>query len=96
MIALHVRIYTGVKTWIWLQALTLVHILPRQGELRHDFIKAIKDVSTSKKKKKKTSKEKEGPVRCLWLYSQELKPWKSLILWIEQDCENQLHKNCYS
>ena len=46
--------------------------------------------------RKKASKDKEGPVKCLYLYSQEMKPWKSLILWIEQDYKNQLHTNCYS
>ena len=45
---------------------------------------------------KKASKEKKGPVRCLCLYSLELKPWKCLTLWIVQGGKNQLYKNCYS
>ena len=37
--ASHEDIYSGVKNLTWLQALTLVHILPREGELRYDCIK---------------------------------------------------------
>ena len=33
------RIYSGVKNCIWLQALTLMETLPREGELRYDCIK---------------------------------------------------------
>ena len=32
-------IYFGVKNLIWLQALTLVQILPREGEQKYDCIK---------------------------------------------------------
>ena len=47
--ASHPRIYYGVKKWTWLQALTLVHILPRESELRYDCIKQkpLKGISTS-------------------------------------------------
>ena len=37
--ASHARIDSGVKNSIWLQALTLMEILPREGELRYDCIK---------------------------------------------------------
>ena len=92
----HARVYSGVKHWISLQTLTLVHILPREGELRYDCIKTkpIKGYfnlfscpffkNTSENIEKKASKEKEGPVRCFYLYSQEFKPWKSLILWMSK------------
>ena len=41
-------IYFGVKNLIWLQALTLVQILPREGEQKYDCIKTktLKGIST--------------------------------------------------
>ena len=32
-------IYSGVKSFIWFQALTLLNILPGEGNLRYDYIK---------------------------------------------------------
>ena len=74
------RMYSGVKNCIWLQALTLLHILPREDELMYDCVKQkpLKDISASshnrflkinkKTLRKKASKEKQGPpVRCLCL-----------------------------
>ena len=90
--ALYVGIYSGAKNCIWLQALTLVLIFPKEGKRRCDGIKQkpLKNISTSfwvyslkihkETLLKKTSKEKVGPVRCIMLVLSGIKALKMFNL----------------
>lgn len=83
------RIYSGVKYCTWLQVLTLVQILSRELELSRDCIKSkiIKRYFNlflwplfnvhETPLWRETKTEKEGPLGCLCLYSQELRLQKS-------------------
>ena len=84
--ASHAPIDSGVNNCIWLQALTLEEILPREGELWYDCIKT-KNIeryfncflcsffkNTRGNIEEKSRQRKKHLLRCLCLYSQELKP----------------------